>query len=374
MTVPEHQLRILVWYWGRRGGGARYTLELAQALAARPDCCVLVAVAASNELLDEVRSLTGVEILVGEFHPSRARPVVSWHRLIPGRWSLGGWARRHNVDVVLQTMGHPLSALGAFTVAAARLPLVHTIHDAHDHPGDRHRLLRLADRAVQRSSTRIVALTEVVKAELVASGMASERIDVIAHGPLFAGVALPRRDPNAVPTVLLFGRLRAYKGLDLLLEAWPLVRQALPLAELQIVGDGPLALGQLPSGVHVDRRWVPDHEVAAVFADADVVVLPYVEASQSGVATIALSFGRAIVATDVGGLREQLGGKPNVTICPPDVEPLAMAIVAALTDAKARVPKEGSDEVLDWTEIAGLTVAAARRAARASAQRHRLSP
>ncbi len=83
--------------------------------------------------------------------------------------------------------------------------------------------------------------------------------------------------------------------------------------ELRVVGSGPesdaLAALRSTPGVTVENRWVPDEEVAALIAWADAVVLPYVEASQSGVAPGAIAAGRIVVATRVGGLTEQLSDR-----------------------------------------------------------------
>jgi len=58
--------------------------------------------------------------------------------------------------------------------------------------------------------------------------------------------------------------------------------------------------------VQIDNRYVPNEEVPRVFREADVLILPYVGASQSGVARIALSNGLPVIASQVGGLAEAI--------------------------------------------------------------------
>ena len=106
----------------------------------------------------------------------------------------------------------------------------------------------------------------------------------------------------------MFGRLRAYKGLDLLQDAW----RELPPGRftLRVVGDGPaeqLAPGfaGLP-GVVLEPRWVAEAEIPQLMEAADALVLPYREASQSGVIPMAHALGLPVVATPAGGLAEQL--------------------------------------------------------------------
>jgi glycosyltransferase involved in cell wall biosynthesis len=89
-----------------------------------------------------------------------------------------------------------------------------------------------------------------------------------------------------------------------------------------VVGTGPegsdLAALRATEGVTVENRWVPDGEISDLIGWADVVVLPYVEASQSGVAPAAIAAGRLVVGTRVGGLAEQLSNARLARLCEPD--------------------------------------------------------
>jgi len=76
----------------------------------------------------------------------------------------------------------------------------------------------------------------------------------------------------------------------------------------------------------VENRWVPEAELADLLAWSDALVLPYREASQSGVAAAALAAGRPVIATRVGGLREQLSGAPQAVLCEPEAASLSRAI------------------------------------------------
>jgi len=110
--------------------------------------------------------------------------------------------------------------------------------------------------------------------------------------------------------ILFFGLVRAYKGLDTLLEAFALGGEALH-ATLCVVGEfyddrkpydeRMRALG-IEGRVRVVDRYVADDEVGTYFRAADVVVLPYVSATQSAVVQTAYSFGRPVIVTRVGGL------------------------------------------------------------------------
>jgi glycosyltransferase involved in cell wall biosynthesis len=79
-------------------------------------------------------------------------------------------------------------------------------------------------------------------------------------------------------------------------------------------------------GVTVENRWVPEAEIGALLAWSDALILPYREASQSGVAAAAMAAGRPVIATRVGGLREQLSRAPQAVMCEPDADSMARAI------------------------------------------------
>jgi glycosyltransferase involved in cell wall biosynthesis len=138
--------------------------------------------------------------------------------------------------------------------------------------------------------------------------------------------------PAEGEVALFFGYVRHYKGLDVLLKAWPQVRARRPVT-LVVAGEfyedaAPYrtlaaAAGGEP-GVRLLERYLPDPDVEAAFKAADVVVLPYRSATQSGVTHVAYALGVPVITTDVGGLAETV--KPDETglVCAPE-DPAALA-------------------------------------------------
>ena len=142
--------------------------------------------------------------------------------------------------------------------------------------------------------------------------------------------------PGEKPCILFFGNIRAYKGLDVLIEAFARVRRELE-AELVVAGEfygdpRPLkervrALG-LDGEVSWTGAYVPNREVPALFRRAHVVALPYRSATQSGIVPLAYEFGVPVIASDVGGLSEVvLDGKTGLLFRPGDSEHLARLLV-----------------------------------------------
>jgi glycosyltransferase involved in cell wall biosynthesis len=169
--------------------------------------------------------------------------------------------------------------------------------------------------------------------------------------------------------VLFFGYVRRYKGLDTLLEAWPMVRDARP-ATLMVAGefyedDAPYrALAERAGdSVRMHGRYIPDDEVEALFKAADVVVLPYRSATQSGVTHVAYALGAPVITTDVGGLAETVTpGETGLVVPPEDPAALADAIVRYFAEDLAPRLRQGVARVRashSWDALAADTLALA---------------
>ncbi len=167
---------------------------------------------------------------------------------------------------------------------------------------------------------------------------------------------------------LFFGYVRRYKGLDVLLSAWPRVRERRP-ATLVVAGEfyedpAPYrALARAAGGephVRLLERYLPDGEVEAVFRAADVVVLPYRSATQSGVTQVAYALGVPVITTDVGGLAETVvAGETGLVVPPENPGALADAVVRFFEERMAERLRAGV-EVLrrahSWETLADRTL------------------
>lgn len=173
-----------------------------------------------------------------------------------------------------------------------------------------------------------------------------DRKDLLAviHGKEVSVSPLPSLNEFSGPgkhsrggrTILFFGKVRKYKGLDVLLAAMPRVLSKVE-CKLIVIGEfydsiekyrQLISQHHIESYVHIANRYVPNEEVAAIFEGADVLVLPYVSASQSAVARIALSNALPVIASNTGGLSETVIDQVNGLLFPPgDSEALAAQIV-----------------------------------------------
>ena len=225
---------------------------------------------------------------------------------------------------------------------AAKRPIVFTAHDL----GGMLTRRREAWRRVLETVDRIVVHSRRGVHELADFGIPEARIARIPH-PVFDSAAPVGGGGRPGQTLLFFGLIRAYKGVDLLLRALPLVAQDRPDVRLVVAGD-PLdpvePLRRLASELGVAERvvwllgFLPDDEVEDVLADASVVVLPYRRrVDASGVLALAVGHGLPIVASDVGSLGETVEEFGAGEVVPAeDIEALAAACIRLLGDDARR--------------------------------------
>ena len=139
--------------------------------------------------------------------------------------------------------------------------------------------------------------------------------------------------------ILYFGIIRPYKGVEFLIRAMYEVIQEVNCV-LLIVGEiweGREEIFELIEKLGLSQhivvvdRYVPDYDVGNYFIDSDLVVLPYLSATQSGISQIAVSFEKYIVSTDVGGLRDVMAGYSHMDLvkayCPKSI---ARAVILSL--------------------------------------------
>ena len=169
-------------------------------------------------------------------------------------------------------------------------------------------------------------------------------------------------------TILFFGFVRPYKGLEVVLRALPDVVERVG-AHLLVVGEfwtdesvytALIRDLGLEGHVTIVNRYVPNEKVGLYFAASDVVVLPYVEATQSAVVPIAYSFHKPVITTDVGGLAEVVrDGVTGLIVPPRDSVALAKAMIRYFEDDLGRrfvphIRAQMAGEAFSWGRLVQL--------------------
>ena len=284
--------------------------------------------------------------------PSRLREVMATRR------ELKGWGA--DVVHVQDSLPHDMRLAVASGYPWKRYAM--TVHDPAPHPGDpipstRVRLIR---RHLRRHAGVLFAHSPALVEELVELDEVRGPTAVVPHG--FGEVEitpLPER-----PSLLFFGRISHYKGLDTLLDAMPLVWEQMPEVTLTVAGSGDMSEHPVLADPRLTLRieHVPEEAVPGLFADSTCVVLPYRQASQSGIGSEAKQYGRATIATTVGGLPDLIGPESGRLVAPEDPAALAAAIVevAGTPGLAEEIGRGAAGSVGDagWQSVGEQTLAA----------------
>ena len=195
-----------------------------------------------------------------------------------------------------------------------------------------------------RSMDGFTAMSKAVMEEIKKSGGKNKPIIVTPH-PLYDhfGPIMPREEAlkainldSEFRYILFFGLIRAYKGLDLLLEGFADKRlRKLPL-KLLVAGEfyedeqyylDIITEKELSEHVFICADYIPEQEVREWFSAADMIVQPYRSASQSGISQIAYHFEKPMLVTDVGGLAEIVPNGKAGYVVQPNAQEIADAIL-----------------------------------------------
>ena len=188
-----------------------------------------------------------------------------------------------------------------------------------------------------RQNSGCVAMSEAVLKDMLS--LTPDKPYILQPHPLYDhfGQKMDKRaaqdalglDPQK-RTLLFFGLIRDYKGLDLLIDALPLLGEEY---QLVIAGESygsfekyeaQIAASGCADRIKVFNRYIDDEEVPRFFSAADLCVLPYKSATQSGITAIALHFDVPVVATPVGGLAESIE-KPGIGLMTSGISAEAIA-------------------------------------------------
>jgi glycosyltransferase involved in cell wall biosynthesis len=344
------------------GGLLHYSTQLADALAERGNNVDLL-VAQGHELAGRAGSAHRCAVLPPDAKPVAANPTrlqINLRRARTSNRVIATWGRilyevhssDHDVVLLGGSFDMAMNALAGLLVTnlSGRTPIAHICHNVRPYnrwggqelyvnSGSTFALLR----RLYPSFDLVFVHGERSRLEFEATWPPT-RLAVIPHGDerLFADNPPP---PASEPRILFFGTWSKVKGLPLLMQAFDELVQRRPEVRLTIAGPPAHEEGETTrvlawASAHGEQvealpGYVPIDDVEKLFARARVVVMPYFTAYQSGVVHLAMTMGRATIATDVGDLPEAITDGVSGLIVPPR-DP------HALTDALDRVVGDAS--------------------------------
>lgn len=243
---------------------------------------------------------------------------------------------------------------------------VMTLHNPKPHLGESQKRHDFGAKKLAKVCGKIMVYGKYLKRLAISRGYSADKLRIVSLG-----------DPSGFDTktkvkekndILFFGRIEEYKGLKYLIKAEPLIK-----SDVSIVVAGK---GNIPKEIFNNKRfmiinkYISDKEAAKLFKQSKIIVLPYVEAMQSGIIPIAYALKKPIIATRVGALPEVIdNGKTGLLVKPRNPEELAKAIDKVMGDPglRKRLGSNGYKKLnkeMNWKKIAEQTKKVYREAIR----------
>lgn len=180
---------------------------------------------------------------------------------------------------------------------------------------------------VIKYSDSLIFLTKYVQTETLKKIQFNIPYHIVEHGLIKPDNLLETPRTYRSPLqILFFGRVLESKGVNLLIEAFRALEEDIATS-LTIVGKVYYDLPAInDQRIKIIDKFIEDDEISQFFNSSDVLVLPYLEASQSGVVTIGISSRIPIIATRIGGIQEQLSENECLFIEPNNISSIEVAL------------------------------------------------
>ena len=282
--------------------------------------------------------------------------------------------RKYSPDVIhIQCSGHAWFCFVLPFVKAAKNKLVFTVHDPLPHPGEETFVRNMADRFVRYIGDHFIVHAKSLKNQMIdIHHLEPDNIHVVPIGNYNFNKDETCNHFIDQNNILFFGRIQDYKGIEYLIAAEPIISKSMDNFTITIAGTGKSLDPYLEKIENRKRfviinRHISERELKSLLKSASFIVLPYTEASQSGIIPLAYSYRKPVITTDVGGLSEVVDDGITGKIVPPrDTYKLAEAICMMLNDrdltrqmGENAYQKQKTD--LSWDLIAQKTIEVYKR-------------
>jgi glycosyltransferase involved in cell wall biosynthesis len=298
----DNSPKTLIVYWGNFGGGVRLVHNLFL-LATEKNLEINFSLSRNMENFSKEYEKSSLSTSFQVTTPRNKFLTVDIFSALYYSFLTVFRMRKKKIDQVVMLMPHPWDFILEILAHFSRIRVLRCIHDATPHSGDL--IPSWYIKLIARTSTLNVFFSRAVAERFRHLKKNSTVVDLFDLP--FPGTY--RRQQNLI---LFVGRIKEYKGLNLLSDAWS--ELGTTKLELKVCGSGKGIPEFLKTNATVVNRWLADDEVTRLIGEAKVLVLPYVEASQSGLIPIAESLGTNIVITPIAGLIEQLSSNTSHVI------------------------------------------------------------
>lgn len=334
------KMRIVLFQLIGLGGPQLYLAQLAKALSKNNDVVVML----GSHLYDE-NHYENCNAKIILLNTTRSYPQmflklinpITYYRILKS-------VNNESPDVVHLVFEDLISGIAFFLLRFKCKKLVFTEHDPAFHLGETFivKLNQYSAKFLARfMADAIIVHGDNQKKVLIETGVNSQKIHCAPLGEFSYYTRWIDETSEEKNTILFFGQIMEYKGLNYLINAAPKIASSIPNLKIVIVGEGDIT--KYKDSINdntlfeIHNRYIRDEEVAHFFQRASIVVLPYTDASQSGVIPVAYAFKKPVVVTNVGSLAEQVDDNINGFVVPPrDADELSKAIIKLLKDDSLR--------------------------------------
>jgi glycosyltransferase involved in cell wall biosynthesis len=307
-------MNILVNYTGRKGGGAIYSYEMAKGII--ENGVNVYAVISSNVVnLNDWKNLNFKEILIIDTYNNKVSFIFNSLKFyLIGYKKIIKKFNQIKIDYVyvpmIQPWSNKINKLFKFS------KIITTLHDPIPHSGE-NLANKLLSKNILAKSDKIIVLSEkFIEYTKNKFQKSDSDIIVVSLGKFDYYSRYPKihnliEYDNSKINFLFFGRISKYKGLDVLANAYNELSKEFDDISLTVVGNGDFKdyhnIYKNLKNTTVINRWIKDEEITSYFTGDNIVtIIPYIDATQSGVIPVAMQYKSLIIASDTGGISEQI--------------------------------------------------------------------
>ena len=339
-----------------RFGLLRYCMELLKGLANCENISVILIVTAEEK--------NYVETILSRLTEQNKKNITIEYVKLTGNLNklllplrIGRLIKKHHVDIIHDPVGIAFTmGFAVWPWISRTAPLLITFHDPKPHSGMGRTLWsRFRRIVIHEIPNKIIVHGEYNAKNAILSGISSDKIIISEHGIHNQLSDFPASDeePN---TVLFFGQLRPNKGMELIEEIAKNVSEKISGLTFIVAGKKPDGREFINSGwtkevstilerlgkhdyMELHEGFISDEESAKLFHRASVIILPYKDASQSGVLLLAVALKKMVVLSKVGELAKTAELYGGGITSPYDATIISKAIVKALTTERKKLKK-----------------------------------
>lgn len=301
-------MKIIILHFGKKGAGPVYSLEMAKALSKFGHDIIFYA--SSN--------IENKEIILKEKFNKRFfqtyNSKLGYLKSILFRDKINNIIKQIKLDKP-DIVYSPMNDLWIPFIfpKLKNIQRIKTIHDVGVHEGNNSLFNKWWNKSNFKDAEKFIILSNKFKQDVIKKGIKESNICVIPHAGFKYYENFKNNNDNIIEEcdLLFFGRIDKYKGLNFFLDAVEILISKFPNIKVSIVGSGDLSpymdkILKFKNNIYILNRWIKDEEINQIIPYTKIVVLPYTHATQSGVIPLAYTFGKPVIATNTGGLEEQI--------------------------------------------------------------------